>query len=598
MITFHWSDYFIFGLLLLIYAVIGLYFKFKYDYGFKRNKTVIKEYFLANRKMGLIPVTASILVSFMSAISILGTVSEVYVSGIEYAVIGFSYFIAFPLAAYVYLPTFYRLKIVSAHEYLELRFGRLIRICVSIVFIIQMIFYISVVLYAPALAFSQVSGLSLWISILSTGIVCTFYTALGGMRAVIWTDLMQFVIMLCGMLTVVIVGVIRVGGVSAVWEISKKNGRINLFNFNPDPFSRHSFWSLFFGGTGMCMSIYATNQAQVQRYLSCRTEKIAIGSLMINTPLTFGFLWLLIGAGLVTFSSLATCDPLTSGEINKGDQIFPYFVIRLLHQYSPLPGLFLSTIFAAGLSTISSGINSLSSVIMEDILSVCPRNDVDIANRVNRTALYAKIIALTLGAITITFAFLFSLASSTVLQIALSLFGMAGGPILSVFTMGLIIPCVNAKGAICGLIGSILVTFWIGIGAIVTGSGVSNRLPVNVSGCLNNTNNATVINVTNKGFSIYNLSYLYYTLVAIVVCTILSIFVSAITGFNSQKKISKNLFFVLVPKLSKYWPVQFPDQITDVVEIVPKETTNFIIASSEVQLTQHISIEDFNKNRI
>ncbi|KAF6777540.1 hypothetical protein AHF37_02675 [Paragonimus kellicotti] len=141
-----------------------------------------------------------------------------------------AYFIAFSVAAEVYMPVFYKLHLVSAHEYLELRFGKAVRWTTSLVYCFQMIVYIALALYAPALAFSQVSGLPIWVSVLSTGLVTTFYTALGGIRAVVWTDVFQLVFSLLLLLTVVSVGVVRVGGMEQLWRVAYEGLRVQSFD--------------------------------------------------------------------------------------------------------------------------------------------------------------------------------------------------------------------------------------------------------------------------------------------------------------------------------------------------------------------------------
>ncbi|KAG2467844.1 SC5A6 protein, partial [Polypterus senegalus] len=165
------------------------------------------------------------------------------------------------------------------NKYLELRFNTATRICGTVTFIFQMVIYMGVVLYAPALALNAVTGFDLWGAVLAVGLVCTLYTALGGLKAVIWTDVFQTVVMFAGQLTVIVVGAWRVGGMGEVWRIAQEGGRISGIDFNPDPFERHTFWTLAFGGIFMMLALYGVNQAQVQRYLSSKTEKEAINTI-------------------------------------------------------------------------------------------------------------------------------------------------------------------------------------------------------------------------------------------------------------------------------------------------------------------------------
>ncbi|RXM98397.1 Sodium/iodide cotransporter [Acipenser ruthenus] len=135
--------------------------------------------------------------------------------------------------------------------------------------------YTGIVIYAPALILNQVTGLDIWASLFSTGLICTFYTTLGGMKAVIWTDVFQVVVMLSGFLAIVIRGTVLVGGPSAVLEIASNGSRINLGDFSFDLRRRYTFWTFVFGGTMVWLSMYGVNQSQVQRYIACKTEKEA-----------------------------------------------------------------------------------------------------------------------------------------------------------------------------------------------------------------------------------------------------------------------------------------------------------------------------------
>lgn len=146
---------------------------------------------LANGSMSFLPVAFSLMASFMSAITILGVSSENYMYGTQFVVINLAYVIGTPIVAYVYLPVFYRLKALSVYEYLEHRFGKATRLVASAAFSLQMILYMGIVLYAPSLALSAVTGLNKVGAILSVGFVCTFYSTIGGMKAVLITDVFQ-----------------------------------------------------------------------------------------------------------------------------------------------------------------------------------------------------------------------------------------------------------------------------------------------------------------------------------------------------------------------------------------------------------------------
>ncbi|NXK70563.1 SC5A6 protein, partial [Sylvietta virens] len=280
-------DYTIFALLLVLSAAIGLFYALSGD----RQRTV-QEFLLANRNMGCLPVALSLLASFQSAVAILGVPAEIFRFGTEYWFLGCSYFLGLLIPAHIFIPVFYRLRITSTYEYLELRFNKAVRVCGTVTFIFQMVsgaggvgvqgvggrarlsaappspqvIYMGVVLYAPALALNAVTGFDLWSAVLTMGLVCTLYTTLGGLKAVIWTDVFQTLVMLAGQVAVIVVGAWRVGGMARVWRVAEQEGKIAGIDLDPNPLERHTFWSLAVGGIFMMLSLYGVNQAQVQRY--------------------------------------------------------------------------------------------------------------------------------------------------------------------------------------------------------------------------------------------------------------------------------------------------------------------------------------------
>lgn len=165
--------------------------------------------------------------SFMSAISLLGVSSENYYFGMQFLVINISYGLATPIASRLYLPVFFELQKTSTYEYLELRFGPRIRMLASLTYTLQMVLYNGVVLYAPAIVLEAVTGLDRLVSILVVGLVCTFYSSLGGMKAVLFTDLLQSLLMFMAVFSVVVFTSIQLGGFTKMFEIAKQGGRLN-----------------------------------------------------------------------------------------------------------------------------------------------------------------------------------------------------------------------------------------------------------------------------------------------------------------------------------------------------------------------------------
>ncbi|XP_078619973.1 sodium-dependent multivitamin transporter-like [Branchiostoma floridae x Branchiostoma japonicum] len=536
--TFHVADYVVFSLMLVISAGIGVYYRCT---GGKQKTT--REFLMADRKMGVLPVALSLLASFTSAITLLGGPAESYTFGTQFWVIIFSYFFTFPVCGQVFLPIFYRLELTSAYE----------------------VVYMGIVLFAPALAIEAVTGLNVWISVVSMGVVCTFYTTLGGMKAVIWTDVFQCIIMFAGMITVLIKGSIEAGGIARVFRVAAESDRIEFFNFSPDPTIRHTVWCLVVGGAFNNMAIYATNQAQVQRYLAVGTEKQAKRAMWLNLPGVILSISIVQLCGLIIHARYHGCDPLKNGIVARSDQLLPYYVMEVL-DIPGLPGLFISGIFSGALSTISSGINSLAAVTLEDLikptLKVLKKEDMT----EERATLVSKILVVGFGGLCMLFAVLAS-TMGQVLQASNSVFGAIGGPLLGLFSLGMLFPWANSAGAIVGLLSGIFMAFWIAIGAKIFPP-YSPTKSTSIADCI--LPNVTMANTTTPiaPFAtdvistlmptveprpaiaeLYTLSYMWYSATAFAVVVVVGLLVSFITGPNKPQQVDPRLICPVFDRL-------------------------------------------------
>ncbi|KAL4240918.1 Sodium-coupled monocarboxylate transporter 1 [Mactra antiquata] len=558
--TFSVVDYVLFGLTLAISTFIGFFYAIK-----DRKVTDTKLFLLAGGKMNFAPVSMSLLASFMSAITLLGTPAEMYNYGTMYWWIGLSYAGSVFLAAHIYVPIFYRLRITTCYEYLGKRFSRGVRLMGTCIFSLQMIIYMSIVLYGPSLALNAVTGISLWGAIVSVGSLCTIYTAVGGMKAVLWTDTFQVVMMIIGLMATLIQGCIEMGGFSNAWEIAKRNERVYFDDFRPDPGVRHSFWALTVGSAFLWGSVYGTNQAQVQRALSCGSLKQAQIALWINFPGLNAILILSSLVGIVMYAFYSTCDPIKFGLIMASDQLYPLFVMDLLSHVPGVPGLFVACIFSGTLSTISSGLNSLAAVTLTDII----RPKVPDLSEKTATNI-SKITALVYGVICLGLTYVASKLGN-ILQAALSLFGIVGAPMLGLFTLGMVFPWANYQGAYAGTLTSLVVMLWIGTGAYIT-KPVAWKAPISMHGCnWNLTRDGTVLSNINTTLlnatltdtiksppdgldRLYSLSYLWYSCTAMAIVVIIGLIVSFITGRQDPTKIDARLICPLFDIVFPFLP--------------------------------------------
>nr|CAH0110367.1 unnamed protein product [Daphnia galeata] len=588
---FSWADYLVFVAMLVISAIIGIYYA---CCGAKQNTT--SEFLMAGRNMGTFPVAMSLIASFMSAITLLGTPAEIYQFGTMYWLIVVAFFLVVPATNYLYMPIFYQLQVTSAYEYLEVRFNKLVRCLGSATFTVQMSLYMAVVVYAPALALSQVTGIHVYISVTAIFAVCIFYTVVGGMKAVMWTDTVQVIIMFISMAVVVFKGDVDKGGSAAVWAANQASDRVEFGDFDPSPAKRHSVWSLIVGGYFTWVTIYGVNQSQVQRYLTVANIRQAKNAVWINLVGLVALISLCCYAGMVIYARYEDCDLLGAGIVSKPDQLFPRFVMDTLGNYPGVPGLFVAGIFSGALSTVSSGLNSLAAICLEDFVRpFCGRGMSD-AQATN----VSKFIALGFGAL--CFGLVFVAAQlGNVLEAALSIFGILGGPLLGVFTLGMFFPWANSIGAATGLMSSLLLMLWIGVGTQVAkaqGYLKVPRKPVSFDGCpsFNGTNftftttefttmdwetttSMTLQDDVYEPLGLYKLSYMWYSACGCLTVIVVGLIVSAITGLQDPRKLNpslicnvgNNMYWFLPKKAKEFLRFHVGDDYVPEIKKKPEE---------------------------
>lgn len=454
-VHFSLLDYVVFSAYLLLTVSIGALFI--------KGQRNLNEYFLAGRSIGSVMVAMTILASLFSGISFLAVPSEGYANGPIFFLANIAFFIATPVTVTVFLPIFCQLRFFTAYQYLEERFSVQLRTIASASFIARVLLWLAAATYAPALALEQATGMPLWFTILCTGIVTTLYTTFGGMRAVIWTDVMQLLVLLGGQILITVVALSKVpGGVGRVIELGKVGGRLDL-SLSLDPSVRVTLWGLLFGAAFMYLVQMATDQVSVQRYLSATSLRVARRGLWLKLGLTLPVTAVFYGTGLVLFAFYQVHgDPLASGQIRNPDQILPYFV---MHELSPgLPGIFIAAIYPASMSTISSGINSLTSVSLVDFYQrFWKRSESSEVRQLN----LARWLSLGYGAVVIALAFLVQ-RLGTLLEATNKVIGLIGGPLLGLFLMGILFRGIDKSAAVIGWTAGMATTVWVCFGTDIS----------------------------------------------------------------------------------------------------------------------------------
>jgi SSS family transporter len=525
---FRWADYLVFALSLAIPLAIGVFFFF-----YKRKEQQGTENFLVgDRSINFVAVALSILASLLNGIFVIGTPAEMHYYGVEISYMVIGLLIAIAITAHLFVPTYQSMRFTSAYEYVEKRYNYPTRVVASILFCLSVIIFLAVVLYVPALAFAQVTKLNIYITITVTGAICTIYTTIGGMKAVVWTDAVQMVILLIGLIAVAGLGSYKVGGGQVVWETAVETFRINYDDFRVDPRIRHTFWTQTIGQGFTFVGLLVSNQMMVQRYMSVATRWQAQAALYIAVLMFIPLVMLIVFIGLALHATYNKCDPLIAKQIRTGDQITPFYIVDILGEYPGAPGLITASVFAAALSSVSSVINALAAVCLEDFIvpAVWYFKKEKLAERVKR--IIAVVIVIFFGAVTIGLSFVASYFTDKVIQATSTIWGVIGGPLAGIFIMGFFVPFGNSAGAICGMLGGLTFSLWVSIGNIIYAP-PTPTLPVGV--CVGN---RTIIlpvhnpNNTVETFplmDLYTVSYAWYGLIGIGSSFIIGVVVSLLT---------------------------------------------------------------------
>ncbi|XP_021372063.1 sodium-coupled monocarboxylate transporter 1-like [Mizuhopecten yessoensis] len=449
-------DYITFGSAILISISIGIYFAFA---GGKQKTT--NEFLMGNRHMKVLPVALSLMVTFESSITMLGFPAEVYVHGIMFWWALFSFMFANFIGVLIWVPLIHPLKVTSLYQYLELRYkSRGIRLLGTSVAGVGTIFYLGIVLYGPAIALDAVTEFPIWASITLVAAVSVLYTAIGGLKAVIWTDVFQCLVMLIGMFSVIIKGTITAGGSAKLFEIVGNNGRLNFFNFDPDPFVRHTFWSLLIGAT-IRTSGLVFNQSSVQRISSMPTQRAANKVLLFAGPAFLFTMSLAAFEGIIAYAYFYTkgCDPLASKQITNANQVIPFMVLDIFRNLPGMSGLFLASLFSASLSTLSSGLASLSAQLTEDFVKPTFKDLTD-----SRTTMIAKLSVIVFGMAAVAVSFMIINIEGPITEVTYSILAAFGAPMTGLMFYSAYFPTATKKGAVAGVVSSMTFIFWISMG--------------------------------------------------------------------------------------------------------------------------------------
>ena len=434
---------------------------------FARRQTSSEEYFLGGRAFGWFPLGISMVATLVSTTSFLAFPSEAY----EHSMTIVCYVIGVPpallLVQKVFIPFYRRQNLTSIYECVEGRFGRTVRVLTSSLFVVMRLIWISVAVHSAALAVSAMTGMAITPLIFAIGAISVVYATLGGLRAVVWTDVMQFLILFGGLAGTIFFIVLKLdGGLFQLFQTAVEAGKFNIFSREyliPDPRTRVTVWWVAINSFTWMVATYGSDQLVVQRYLAAQSTRDAKRSIWAN--FVFGDILLTIvqvGAGLALFAFFQQLpDQLPPGIAS--DEVFPHFIAH--HLPVGVSGLILAALIAAIMSSIDSGIHSIATVCTIDFYARFWRVTPDDAQKLRFARWLMPVLGLCICILAI---YVIGGAGANILERSARASGFLVGPILGVFVLAIYVPRAGTFAAWAGVVGGLVVGLIVAFGHKLT----------------------------------------------------------------------------------------------------------------------------------
>ncbi|WP_019815790.1 sodium:solute symporter [Saccharomonospora saliphila] len=434
------------------------------------------DYFVGGRQVPWWAVTFSVVATETSTLTVISVPTVAYLGDVTYLQLAIGYLIGRVIVAFVLLPRYYAGEMVSAYGFLGKRFGNGMQGTASVTFLITRLLADGVRLFATAIPVKMVLAalgidVSYWVIIAAIAVVAVLYTYLGGIRAVIWVDVVQMSIYVLGAVAAVF---ILAGKLPDGWFSSLADeGKFQLFDFSSNIItSQYAFLTAVVGGALFAMASHGADQLMVQRLLACRTVRDSQKAVIASGVVVFVqfALFLLVGAMLFAFYDGA--DPSALG-LASNDELFPKFIVEQLP--TGLSGLLIAGIVAAAMSTISSSLNSLSTSTISDIYRHVAKREPSDATILKR----AKLWTLIWGVVFVLFASMFTSTDQPVVEVGLSIASYTYGALLGAFALGILVRRARQADAIVAFVSTVVVAavFVLGVEFTVDGEAASLAFP-------------------------------------------------------------------------------------------------------------------------
>jgi SSS family solute:Na+ symporter len=402
----------------------------------------LRGYFLADRELPWWALSLSIVATETSTLTIISIPGLAYDTDFTFLQLALGYLVGRVVVSFVLIPQYFRGELFTAYQLIERRFGEGLRALTAGVFLATRAAAEGVRVFAVAIVIGIALGTDDTASVLIILLLTLAYTFRGGLRAVIWTDVVQIAVYGAGTLAALAtIAHLVPGGWQAVLSTAGEAGKFRLFDFSGGFSVTYTFWAGLVGGAFLSTASHGADQLIVQRLLAARSRREAQTALLASGVLVLlqFALFLLVGAALFVFYRVFPAPEAFA----RSDRIFPTFIVE--HMPAGLAGLMVAAVLAAAMSTLSSSLNSLSSTTIVDFY-LRRRPHASERNRVAASRLATVFWAAVLFALA-----LLSRGGGRVLEVGLAIASLAYGALLGVFLLGVLTRRANQTGAMIGM---------------------------------------------------------------------------------------------------------------------------------------------------
>jgi len=444
---------------------IGVYF-------YRKQKSA-KDFFLGGKSMGWFAIGLSLMATLTSAVGYMSFPTAAYTYGTIMLWMWLAIPISYPVVTRIFMPFYHKLNVYTAYEYLERRFNVKVRILASIIFILWRVTWMGAVIYVPSLVLNVVTGglLPIIPSVIALGALSTLNTTLGGVKAVMWADVVHSIVMFGGMIiALIVITSVVPGGLPEIWSSLSEGGRLEMLDYI-DGWAGAGFLekihlyvvtditviSLIVSYSLQKMGNYCVDQAMVQRYLTGRSLRTSRQGFLLNC---FSYTFYIVVITLIGVGLYAVAKHHAFPDTLESDHIFPYFISNMIP--IGISGLMVAAIYAASMSSMDSGTNSCVSAIMNDFYSRLYLKKYNLdegeqSEEQDRLKLRVSRISNVVLGIAITIMACYIGRLGDIFTITAKLINMFAGPLFGVFILGMFTKKANAASVlIAGLIGGII----------------------------------------------------------------------------------------------------------------------------------------------